>query len=592
MATITYANQGAVRNLPVTDELRLVLEVAAQQAGVDEVRVISGGQPAAGEGERTGSTRHDHGNAADIELIVNGRTLDMTNPADQRIMQEFARISVANGATGIGAAPDYMGVNRMHIGFQGQETYEGPWGAGGRSANTPGWLQSAWDAGRSGAPIPPVPVGNNQPQQQGQIATAGAFMGFNPQSLGTGLLQRGIGVGQQGGDPRVEALQRFLNTQGANLTVDGDFGRATEAAVRQFQERSGLNPDGIVGDRTRQAIQGAAQPAFALDSPPTPKPSFFPTLAAFREARQQGASIRDAWQQATRQNAPQQQPSAPMPNPNPQRGQLGTGPTPRPNPVRLPLTAPPTPKPQSVNRSLPYDATRNANPLRNDPEANRGVEFGGPPPYLNAQPYSQPYDTPPLAHGGMGYGEHMAAHARPGSIDQRSSDYRLAELGPRPSNSNRPGGGFTQPAANANIFNALGSEGPPLLQNISGPATPAYDGLLDPQTFLMTGGATPLDLLGGPVPVPPKNISGPSTASAAPQTARSVEEMNTALGTWDQPPIIDTYEDAQIMLHGAPQPPIPEHALRLLQLQPQPAPQPVTTNPKRVDPRRFRGATA
>jgi peptidoglycan hydrolase-like protein with peptidoglycan-binding domain len=38
------------------------------------------------------------------------------------------------------------------------------------------------------------------------------------------------------------------------ITVDGNFGQTTEAAVRQFQRDHGLVPDGIVGPKTWQAL--------------------------------------------------------------------------------------------------------------------------------------------------------------------------------------------------------------------------------------------------------------------------------------------------------------------------------------------------
>jgi len=54
-------------------------------------------------------------------------------------------------------------------------------------------------------------------------------------------------LGSQG--PEVEALQTFLK-----LNVDGDFGPKTEAAVKDWQKAHGLNPDGVVGDKTYAAM--------------------------------------------------------------------------------------------------------------------------------------------------------------------------------------------------------------------------------------------------------------------------------------------------------------------------------------------------
>jgi peptidoglycan hydrolase-like protein with peptidoglycan-binding domain len=38
------------------------------------------------------------------------------------------------------------------------------------------------------------------------------------------------------------------------LDVDGDFGPQTELAVKEFQRRVGLDPDGIVGPLTRAQL--------------------------------------------------------------------------------------------------------------------------------------------------------------------------------------------------------------------------------------------------------------------------------------------------------------------------------------------------
>jgi hypothetical protein len=45
----------------------------------------------------------------------------------------------------------------------------------------------------------------------------------------------------------VEVLQHLLNAAGQNVTADGDFGPATETAVRAFQSANGATADGIVG---------------------------------------------------------------------------------------------------------------------------------------------------------------------------------------------------------------------------------------------------------------------------------------------------------------------------------------------------------
>jgi peptidoglycan hydrolase-like protein with peptidoglycan-binding domain len=52
----------------------------------------------------------------------------------------------------------------------------------------------------------------------------------------------------------VKTLQYLLRARGHNLTVDGIFGPATDAAVRSFQQQKGLAVDGVVGPVTWSAL--------------------------------------------------------------------------------------------------------------------------------------------------------------------------------------------------------------------------------------------------------------------------------------------------------------------------------------------------
>lgn len=54
----------------------------------------------------------------------------------------------------------------------------------------------------------------------------------------------------------VRDLQRQLNNHGAKLSADGDYGDATESAVRAYQLKAGLVSDGIAGPKTRAALLG------------------------------------------------------------------------------------------------------------------------------------------------------------------------------------------------------------------------------------------------------------------------------------------------------------------------------------------------
>ena len=61
-------------------------------------------------------------------------------------------------------------------------------------------------------------------------------------------------VRQGNHDHPVKTLQYLLRARGHYLTVDGIFGPDTNAAVRAFQQQTGLAVDGIVGPVTWSAL--------------------------------------------------------------------------------------------------------------------------------------------------------------------------------------------------------------------------------------------------------------------------------------------------------------------------------------------------
>ena len=84
-----------------------------------------------------------------------------------------------------------------------------------------------------------------------EAAAAKASAPIPAKAISTTVLQRG----SRGEAVRV--LQRHLNAHYpaySRLLVDGLFGPATEAVVREFQRRANITVDGIVGPQTRRAL--------------------------------------------------------------------------------------------------------------------------------------------------------------------------------------------------------------------------------------------------------------------------------------------------------------------------------------------------
>ncbi|SLN23256.1 hypothetical protein ROJ8625_00930 [Roseivivax jejudonensis] len=157
---LVYENQGATRNQPLSPRLVDALSFLPE-LGV-QMRVFSGGQPGIGSGgQRVGSTRHDHGNAADVFFYRDGRRLNWANEADRPVFEQIVRQARQRGVTGFGAGEGYMRPGSMHIGFGS----EAVWGAGGSGANAPGWLRTAYSGG-AGTPQAPA-SSQNRPSRVG-----------------------------------------------------------------------------------------------------------------------------------------------------------------------------------------------------------------------------------------------------------------------------------------------------------------------------------------------------------------------------------------------------------------------------------------
>jgi hypothetical protein len=155
-ATVDQSSlHGQIRDQRITPELENLLARAGAVAGIEVVHVVSGGQPGS-RGQRTGSTRHDGGRAADVELLVGGRPLTFTDQQCGSVIETFIRTAASLGATGIGAGVHYMNDHTVHVGFGKSPADRSTivWGAGGEIKNAPDWLRQAAQQGWNN-PLPP-----------------------------------------------------------------------------------------------------------------------------------------------------------------------------------------------------------------------------------------------------------------------------------------------------------------------------------------------------------------------------------------------------------------------------------------------------
>jgi hypothetical protein len=84
------------------------------------------------------------------------------------------------------------------------------------------------------------------------VASLTSLLGTAPVHAAT-LGERTIGKGDRGSD--VVTLQRVLTLKGYSVgPPDGIFGRRTARAVKRFQRRRGLTPDGRVGPATTAGL--------------------------------------------------------------------------------------------------------------------------------------------------------------------------------------------------------------------------------------------------------------------------------------------------------------------------------------------------
>lgn len=273
---LRYSNQKATRNDPL--DPRLVDAMSFVGGMGITMDVVSGGQEAAGEGgARTGSTRHDHGMAADVDFYKDGRKLDWNNAADMPILTQIVQTAKSRGVTGIGAGDDYMGAGRFHVGFGNP----GVWGAGGKGANAPQWLLDAYSGAPSGAaPAAPTMSTKGEPvmvrTKDGRVEPrlfsplSGPILQAHNAAAGVAYISEKMVQGQT--DLITMAGEFALNPQGFQEAAEAYIGQMIEDAPDMFRTdlQSELRSQaqrtflGIVEDQQRDTRQRAANSSAAL----------------------------------------------------------------------------------------------------------------------------------------------------------------------------------------------------------------------------------------------------------------------------------------------------------------------------------------
>lgn len=203
------------RNQPISPQLETLLTQVAKDTGVTFI-VGSGGQDDAQtpNARRTGSTRHDHGDAGDVKAKdANGNLIDFSTPEGQQKWTEIIQSTQSYGATGIGAGKSYMGTDTVHIGFGTPAV----WSSTESGKPVEKWLKTAYDGGSNVVvkPIAPTPMpyrpGTMPGAEPAAIQTASAD-GLDKLKINFGVEPVAPPVDYTGDPVNDPVIRRYLDT--------------------------------------------------------------------------------------------------------------------------------------------------------------------------------------------------------------------------------------------------------------------------------------------------------------------------------------------------------------------------------------------
>jgi len=276
-------NQGTeatIRKQPLNDNLVQTLQYGLQGTGLN-FRVNSGGQPGIEEGgPRTGSTRHDHGNAADGVFVdaTTNRVLDpVANPADQAKIASVLPQLRSAGIQGIGWGVDYMGPSSFHLDVDTPAI----WGADGKGANAASWVINAV-GGASARPSAASPQSPETTSTSGQAATFNPFQSINPNQIDAGGTLAGSFAqptveASSGATVRTASVKEFVANNDGNTSVDVNI-----SSTYQNRTASGIANDSEILGYTIPL--DASLKNVAKDSSGNPVAKLFqPALVTFKD---------------------------------------------------------------------------------------------------------------------------------------------------------------------------------------------------------------------------------------------------------------------------------------------------------------------
>jgi peptidoglycan L-alanyl-D-glutamate endopeptidase CwlK len=175
-----------------------------------------------------GSSYHNYGLAVDIVPMVNGKA-NYNVSADT-----WNKIGAAGKKYGLEWGGDFKSiVDKPHFQMSGGAAHAKDW----LSTYNKGGLQAVWDKVNGNTP----PIGN---LPQTPPTTTPPVNSTDSVKFGS----RGENVRQ---------IQQQLQKLGYKIADDGKFGPKTDAAVKDFQRKHNLETDGIVGAKTRAALDKA-----------------------------------------------------------------------------------------------------------------------------------------------------------------------------------------------------------------------------------------------------------------------------------------------------------------------------------------------